>query len=216
MKSTVINIKDNKEKEIELPGSIFNEPLNKDLLYQVIRIYQLNKRQPTAFTKDRSEVRGGGRKPWKQKGTGRARHGSIRSPLWKGGGVTFGPRAKETSIKRKVNKKVRQKALAIILSQKLKDQEIKIVDTLKIDVPKTKEMNNVLKTIFPNRKKEKILFILKDQNENIKRGARNIPGVNYCLVTDLNPLALVQVKYLVFTQAALDDLSRFLNKDKTR
>ena len=206
MKSAVINIKDNKETEIELPESIFKQPLNKDLLYQVIRVYQLNKRQPTAFTKDRSEVRGGGKKPWKQKGTGRARHGSIRSPLWKGGGVTFGPRAKEVKAKRKINKKVRQKALAIILSQKLRDKEIRIIEDFDLKAPKTREMAEILKKILPNRKREKVLLITNKSKENVKRAVRNIPGVNYCSVTDLNPLLLVQVKYLIFLKPAIENL----------
>jgi len=126
-----------KEKgNIQLPESVFNVPWNGPLMHQVVTSMQDNARTPVAHVKTRGEVRGGGKKPWQQKGTGRARHGSIRSPIWKGGGVTHGP-LKEKNYKRKINKKMAVKALAVVLSAKISDKEILILDGLNLQAPKT-------------------------------------------------------------------------------
>ena len=127
----------------ELPSEIFDVKMNSDLVHQVVIAQMSNQRQVIAHTKDKSEVRGGGKKPWKQKGTGRARHGSIRSPIWKGGGVTFGP-TKDRNFKKKINKKMRRKALFMVLSSKVKDKEMIILDELKIEKPKTKEIMKII------------------------------------------------------------------------
>src|SRR3989344_4854143 len=133
-------------KEIENLGlneAVFGLPWNADLVSQALRVFLANKRQVLASTKDRSEISGGGRKPWRQKGTGRARHGSIRSPLWKGGGITFGP-TKERNFKLKINKKMARKAFLTALSTKARDNEILLFDDLKVTSSKTKEMAKVM------------------------------------------------------------------------
>ena len=132
--------------QTRLPLEIFGVKMNQDVVHRVVLAQRANQRQITAHTKDRSEVRGGGKKPWRQKGTGRARHGSIRSPLWRGGGVTFGPR-KERNFKQKINKKMRRKALFMVLSAKAKDNLLVILSDLKLEKPKTKLMAEVLKQL---------------------------------------------------------------------
>ena len=136
--------RDGKETgDVTLPETVFGVTWNPNLVHEVVVGMQANARTSTAHTKDRGEVRGGGKKPWKQKGTGRARHGSSRSPIWTGGGITFGPRSeKDYSVK--INKKVRAKALATVLSKKLADQEILFVDSLIMTEPKTKDAKAVL------------------------------------------------------------------------
>src|SRR5882724_5211705 len=138
MESIIYNVQGKETGKITLPESIFGLPWNADLVHQVVVAMQANARQNTAHTKDRSEVRGGGRKPWQQKGTGRARHGSSRSPIWKGGGVTHGPR-NEKDYSQKINRQARQKALLVVLSRKLADKEIIFVDSLSLEAPKTKD-----------------------------------------------------------------------------
>jgi len=141
----LVNAYNQKGEEIgktELPKEIFEVGLNSDLVYQVVLSQTANRRQVLAKTKDRSEVRGGGRKPWRQKGTGRARHGSIRSPIWKGGGVTFGPTT-EKVFKKIIPKKMRRKALFMVLSAKAKENLILVLDKLEIEKPKTKSMIDI-------------------------------------------------------------------------
>src|SRR3989344_788916 len=143
MEVKVYNQEGKESSEIELGEAIFGLPWNADLVHQAVRVAFANQRPVLASTKDRSEVRGGGRKPWRQKGTGRARHGSTRSPLWKGGGVTFGP-TNERNFKLKINKKMARKAFLTALSAKAKDNEILLFDDLKVTSSKTKEMAKVM------------------------------------------------------------------------
>ena len=145
MKFKVYNQKGEELKKADLPEELFGLKINSDLLHQAVVAQQANKRKLVAYAKDRSEVRGGGRKPWPQKGTGRARHGSIRSPIWVGGGVTFGP-VKERNYNKKINKKMRRKALFMSLSSKVKDESLVLLDKLELNQPKTKE----IKEIFNN------------------------------------------------------------------
>ena len=133
----IYNQQNKKVDKMELPDNIFNIKWNPDLVWQTAMVMNANRRQILAHTKDRGEVKGGGKKPWRQKGTGRARAGSIRSPLWKGGGVTFGP-TKERNFKRKINKKMRRLAFFSLISKKIKDSELKIIDSLDINSFKTK------------------------------------------------------------------------------
>ena len=136
MESKLYNIQGKEAGNIEIPESIFGLPWNADLVHQVVTSMQANARPTVAHTKDRGEVRGGGKKPWQQKGTGRARHGSSRSPIWKGGGTTHGPR-KERNYSVKINRSMSRKALLVVLSRKYKDGEVIFVDSLEQSAPKT-------------------------------------------------------------------------------
>jgi len=164
-----------------------------------------NSRQVVAKTKDRGEVRGGGRKPWRQKGTGRARHGSIRSPIWRGGGVTFGPTT-DRVFSRKINKKMKRKALAMVFSGKLRDNELIILDDLKIDKPKTKLMIDFLSKFFKNLgigNYRSALLVLPKKEENVIRASRNIPKFNVIAANSLNVVDILKHKYLILLK---DDL----------
>ena len=197
----------------ELPSEIFDVKINPDLVHQVVLAQMSNQRQVIAHTKDKSEVRGGGRKPWKQKGTGRARHGSIRSPIWKGGGVTFGP-TKDRNFKKKINKKMRRKALFMVLSSKVQDKEMIVLDELKISQPKTKEIMKIIqdtrykiqdtKTNLKKRKKESILIALSKKAVDITRAAKNIQKVKTIQAKDLNVLDLLNYKYLMMPKEGID------------
>jgi large subunit ribosomal protein L4 len=163
-----------------------------------------NQREPIAHVKTRGEVRGGGKKPWKQKGTGRARHGSSRSPIWVGGGVTHGPR-NDKDYSRKINKKMKSKALAVILSQKVREGEILFVDNLKIDMPKTKDAKNVLTTFgkikgfekISGKRKNAAFIALDSKDKNTEKSFRNIGSVTVLEARNMNPLLLLNNKFLV-------------------
>jgi len=192
--------------KIELPKKIFNVDWNPTLVHQVFVAMESNRRKPIAHTKDRGEVRGGGRKPWRQKGTGRARHGSIRSPLWIGGGVTFGPR-KEKNYKKKINKKTKRQAFFSALSKKLQDGEIKVIDEIKIDKPKTKEMEKILANFLNIRKKNQGLLILEQSNREIIRASRNLFFAQATTVDNLNLIDILKYKNLLFTKEAIIKIS---------
>ncbi len=177
-----------------LPKEIFEVPINPDLVHQVVVSQMGNKRRIIAHTKGREEVRGGGRKPWRQKGTGRARHGSIRSPLWKGGGVTFGP-TKAKVFKKKIPQKMKRKALFMVLSEKVKNNLLILLDKLIIQQPKTKLMTEVFKKL--PAKKGSSLIVLPEMDKNIILAARNLPEVKTIQAKDLNCLDLLSFKYLI-------------------
>lgn len=194
--------------DVTLPESVFGVAWNADLVHEVVIGMQANARQSTAHTKDRSEVRGGGKKPWRQKGTGRARHGSRRSPIWTGGGVTFGPRSeKDYSVK--INKKVRAKALAAVLSKKLADQEVVFVDSLKMEEPKTKDAKAVFTAIangsgndaMARKRKNAALVVLADRNLATEKSFRNFGNIEVAQAKDLNPVDLLTYKYVVVADA---------------
>jgi len=210
MKAEVYNQKGEVVEEMEVPQNIFDVAFNSDLVYQVYKSLLSNQRKPLAFTKDRSEVRGGGKKPWAQKGTGRARHGSIRSPIWKGGGVPFGPRQKEENWKKKINKKMKTASVKIILSQKLKDKEIKIIDKFELKEIKTKEFFNVLKQIFKKDITKSILVLLDKKEQNFKRAVKNIPKIEIANVSDVNILNLLNNKFVILSKEALATLEKQL------
>ena len=201
------NLEGEKTGTIELPEKIFGVEINNDLIYQAINTQVANARQHLAHAKDRSEVRGGGKKPWRQKGTGRARHGSIRSPLWKGGGVTFGPR-KEKNLSRKINKKARKKALFMILSSKIIDKELIVLDELKINEPKTKLMNKILGNIFKNVKKPSVLVAISKKDENIITASRNLSFTKTIFAGSLNVLDLLSFKYLLLDKEAIKAIEK--------
>jgi len=190
----------------ELPSEIFEVPLNPDLIHQAVVTQLANRRQPWAHTKTRGEVRGGGRKPWRQKGTGRARHGSIRSPIWIGGGVTFGPR-KERKFSKKINKKMKRKALLMVLSGKAKDKEIILLDKLELAQPKTKEMIQVMKNLKKATGQDLdkgVLIALPKKQENIILAVRNIPKVETIGADSLNVVDVLRYKYLLMPKEAIE------------
>ncbi|MCA9357284.1 50S ribosomal protein L4 [Candidatus Nomurabacteria bacterium] len=193
---------------VTLPETVFGVAWNQDLVHEVVVGMQANARAGTANTKDRSEVRGGGRKPWKQKGTGRARHGSRRSPIWTGGGVTFGPRS-EKDFSVKINKKVRVKALATVLSKKFVDQEIIFVDSLKMDEPKTKEVKAVIAALaklaghesLATKRKNAAVVILAERDLATEKSFRNFGNIEVIQAKDVNPVDLLTYKYVVVADA---------------
>lgn len=209
MKVKVYNQKKEEIGEVELPKEIFEIKLNTDLVHQVVLAQTANQRQGSAKVKTRAEVRGGGRKPWRQKGTGRARVGSIRSPIWRGGGVTFGP-STEKVFKKRIPKKMRRKALFMVLSVKAKENLLLILDKLEIEKPKTKAMAEVLNKLF--LKKGSGLVVLPKMDKSIILSIKNIPKTGTIQAKDLNVLDLLSYKYLVMSKEAIKIIKEtFLN-----
>ncbi len=201
MEQPIYNTEGKKVGTIDLPESIFGVQWNADLLHQVVTAMQANARTSTAHTKDRGEVRGGGKKPWAQKGTGRARHGSSRSPIWKGGGVTHGPR-NEKDYSKKINRQARQKALLVALSRKLKDNEIIFVDSIEMKEPKTAQamlaLQGFTKAGFAMSKaKNAALIALPGVHKPTMKSFANIGNINVEEVRNLNPLNVLSSKYLI-------------------
>lgn len=193
---------------VNLPENIFGLKMNQDLLHQVVVSQMSNQRQVLAHAKGRGEVRGGGIKPWRQKGTGRARHGSIRSPIWKGGGVTFGP-SKERNFKKKLNRKMVRKALFVALSSKAKDNQLFVVDDMKLQNPKTKEMAKILVNFRDLLgKNPNVLLIMPAGDENVKRAVKNLPYLSAVEVKDLNPLEVLAHKQLVLVRDSINVLEK--------
>lgn len=201
LSAPVYNLEGEQVGTTSLPENIFGLEINNDLIYQAVNIQLANRRKHLAKVKDRGEVRGGGRKPWRQKGTGRARHGSIRSPLWRGGGVTFGP-SQEKVYKKKINKKAKRKALFMALSSKLKDKELIIFEELKLKQGKTKLMANLINKIL-KEEKPSILIALSKKDENIIKASRNIPYIKTLLANSLNVFDLLSFKYLFLDKEAV-------------
>lgn len=199
-KVDVINIKGEKIEEITLNDEIFGIEPNEPVVHQVVVALLANKRQGTQSAKTRAEVRGGGKKPWRQKGTGRARAGSIRSPLWKGGGIIFAPKPRDYS--KKVNKKMRRLAMKSVLSSKVLENELIILDELKFDAPKTKDMVSVLSNI--NTKKP--LIVLGNNDENVYKSARNIEGVDVATFDTLNVYDMLKHYNLILTKEAVEKI----------
>ncbi|TSC86208.1 MAG: large subunit ribosomal protein L4 [Parcubacteria group bacterium Gr01-1014_8] len=204
MKYDVYNTQGKKSGSVELPERVFDVAWNDSLMHQVVTSMLSNARTPVAHVKERGEVRGGGKKPWQQKGTGRARHGSIRSPIWRGGGVTHGPR-NEKSYAREIPRKMRIKALAMALSRKLKSGEVVFVDSFGIDAPKTalakKAIASLGKALGFNAMHEKTrnaaLVALADPREASVKSFRNIANIECRAVRELNPVSVMRNSYLV-------------------
>ena len=209
MKYPVYNQKGEEVKNTLLPKEIFDVKENPDLIYQVVVSQMANRRRISAHTKDRSEVRGGGRKPWQQKGTGRARAGSIRSPIWKGEGVTFGPR-KEKKFKKIIPKKIKRKALFMVLAAKAKENLLIISDKLKIEKPKTKEIFKILKK-FPCQGKN-CLVALPSIDKNLILAARNLPKIKIIEARNLNCLDLLSFKYLLMPKETIKIIKETFRK----
>ncbi|MDO8589790.1 MAG: 50S ribosomal protein L4 [bacterium] len=210
MDATVYSIDGKKSGTVSLPENVFGIHWNADLVKQVADSLLSAKRKNVAHTKDRSEVRGGGKKPWKQKGTGRARHGSIRSPIWVGGGVTGGPR-NEKNFERKVSKKMRTKALYTILSRKWHDGEILFVDSVALAEPKTRVAVKALQSlsgikgfesIFSKRNNATVIA-LSGKNKETERAFDNLGNIEVVEARNLNPLLLLEHKYLIIENPKL-------------
>jgi large subunit ribosomal protein L4 len=192
--------------KVKLPERIFNLPWNSNLVHDVIYSMMSNKRKGTAHVKDRGEVSGGGKKPWRQKGTGRARHGSIRSPIWVGGGVSHGPN-KDKNYSKKINKKAKTKALHTILSKKLREGEILFLDRLQISEPKTKLAKEIIMSLgkidgfekIKSKKKNSALFALESKNNSLYKGFRNFSNVEVSEVRNINPSLVLQYKFLIIS-----------------
>lgn len=214
MKVAVYNQKLEPVKEIELPEELFNQELNPDLIHQVVYVLRSNQRRSIANTKTRAEVSGGGKKPWRQKGLGRARHGSIRSPIWVGGGVAHGPR-KEKSYERKINKKMKRKALLQLLSAKLKQNRFLILaGELNLTEPKTKQAENYLKEILKNGKKPKRALLVNDfSSPEQARAFYNLDYLKVIPVKNLNVLDLVNFPYVLTTEASVKNLIKHLTRE---
>ena len=193
-KIDVYGIDGKKVKEIELNESIFGIEPNEAVVHSVLVNYLANQRQGTQSTKTRSEVSGGGRKPWRQKGTGRARQGSIRASQWVKGGIALGPRPR--SYKYSVNKKEKRLAIKSVLSSKVLEKELVVVDAINFKEIKTKNMVNALTNL---KVTGKTLILLPEKNENIQKSARNIEGVKTTLVNTINIYDLLKYKNLVIT-----------------
>lgn len=200
-KIDVINIKGEKIEELTLKDEVFGIEPNEAAVHQVVVAQLANKRQGTQSAKTRSEVRGGGRKPWRQKGTGRARAGTIRSPLWKGGGVIFAPKPRDYT--KKVNKKMNRLAIKSVLSSKLADNELLVLDTIALDAPKTKEMASILAAIKAGKK---TIIVLDSANENVYKSARNLPGVMTATVDTMNVYDLINSDCLVATKGSVEKI----------
>ena len=184
--------------KVELSDSVFAVEPNQQVLYDVVKAQRAAMRQGTHKTKSRGEVRGGGRKPWKQKGTGRARSGSTRSPIWVGGGVVFGPTPRDYSMK--VNKKVRRLALKSVLSMKVKEDKFKVLDNLSLESVQTKGMVEVLNNLNVSGK---IMIVLPENNDSVALSARNIPGVTVTTVSHASVYEIMNYRTVVTTVDAV-------------
>ena len=191
--------------EIELNDAIFGIEPNEAVLFDAVIAQRASLRQGTHKVKNRSEVSGGGRKPWRQKGTGRARQGSIRSPQWRGGGIVFGPTPRSYAYK--LPKKVRRLALKSALSVKVGEQNFLVLDALKLDAPKTKDFKEILNNLKID---SKALFVTAELDENVALSARNIPGVTVLTASGINVLDLLGHDKVVFTKAAVEKVEEVL------
>lgn len=196
--------------DVDLPDNVFGVVMNFELVKQVLDAQAANSRNVIAHAKDRGEVRGGGRKPWKQKGTGRARHASIRSPIWKGGGVAFGP-TKERNFEKKINKKMKRRALFMALSSKAKDHELMVLNSLSFESPKTKIAAETIKRLSAKlngyrtgkKKSDSILMIMPGQDKNVLQAANNLPFVEVLSAKNLNIKDVLAKKYTILLKDAV-------------
>ena len=205
MKISLYNQKGDEIEKVDLPSEIFDIELNSDLVHQVVVAQMANSRKVIAHTKDRSEKRGGGRKPWRQKGTGRARHGSIRSPIWRGGGVTFGP-TKDRNFSKKINKKMKKGALLMSLSSKVKEDEFVLLDKIELTEVKTKLINEMISNLGKKLKKDlnkSLLIVLPKTDLKISRAVKNIPKIKTIRADSLNVLDILNHQYLIFFQDSI-------------
>lgn len=197
-KVDVLNINGQKVDEIELAESIFGIEISEHSVYEVVKNYLANQRRGTQSAKTRAEVRGGGRKPWRQKGTGRARQGSTRAPQWIGGGVVFAPKPRDYSYR--INKKVKRLALKSVLTAKANEGNIIVLDSMEMNEPKTREFVAMLKAVNAGKKS---LFVTADCDKNVYKSGRNIPGVQVSFVNSINVYDILNHDSLIMTKDAL-------------
>lgn len=196
-KLDIMNVSGQKVDEIELNENVFGAEINEHILYEAVKNYLANQRQGTQSAKTRSEVRGGGRKPWKQKGTGRARAGSTRQPNWVGGGVVFAPKPRDYSYK--IPKKMKRAAMKSVLTSKVALNELIILDELMLEVPKTKEMISILANLKAGSKP---IIITEDMNANIIKSSANIQGVQTTYVGRMNIYEILNSNSCIITKEA--------------
>mgnify|MGYP001470784942 CR=1 FL=1 len=189
-------------REIELPDGIFQAAINQDLIYRSVTTYLANQRQGTAHARTRTETSGSTRKPWRQKHTGRARSGTVKSPVWIGGGKSFGPHPRD--YEKKLPKKMRKLALFSALSLKLKEQQLMVVEDFNMNEPKTKKMASILKNLELNEKK--CLFVISDQNENLIKSCRNIPTLDTINAKLINTYTVLKNERLLLTPSGVQIL----------
>lgn len=197
-KVALYNVSGQAVGEIELNDDVFGIEVNEHAVYEAVKSLLANKRQGTQSAKTRGEVRGGGRKPWRQKGTGRARQGSTRSPNWVGGGIVFAPKPRDYSYR--INRKVRQLAMKSALTSKVESAELKVLDALTFEAPKTKEMAAVLKNLEVGKK---TLIVLAEKDDAVIKSAKNLPNVQTTLVNTLNVYDILNNDSFIMTEAAV-------------
>jgi large subunit ribosomal protein L4 len=207
----VVNTEGKELEKINISKKIVGHEINNEVLYQEIRRYLASQRSGTHKTKSRSEVRGGGRKPWRQKGTGNARAGTNRSPIWRGGGIVFGPVPRDYSFK--LNKKVIRQSKLMALSDKFKNKKIIVLDKLEFKKPETKKAAGILKKL--NLDKDKILIVLNDLNSNEVKSFKNIQNVMIESARGLNTYIMMVADSIVFTRETLDDFIGRLGNEKS-
>lgn len=208
-KMEILNIKGEKIKDVNLKDNVWNNKPNDAVLYNAIILAQASLRQGTHKTKTRSEVSGGGRKPYRQKGTGNARQGSIRATQWRGGGIVFGPQPR--SYSKKMNKKERRLALKSALSYKVSGNELMIIENLSFETPKTKEIMSLFQTL--NIVNKKVLVVLEELNENVCLAARNLANVKVIRYDEVNVLDLVSAEVMLVTETAFNKLEEVLGNE---
>ena len=202
---SVLSAQREKVGEIFLPAVISEQPQREHLLFETVRMQLAKRRSGTAATKTRAQVRGGGRKPWRQKGTGRARAGSNRSPVWVGGATVFGPQPRSYAYR--MPRSARKIALRAALAQKLRQDEVVVIDAIQFDEPKTKQMVILLAQLEMG---DSVLLVLADADVNVQKSARNLPGVKVLLSQGLNVYDLLRYRKMLVTQAAMQQISERL------
>lgn len=210
VKAELYNQEGKKIDTVKLNPEIFDVKMSDQLVYEAVVAAMANSRKPYAHAKGRGEVRGGGRKPWRQKGTGRARHGSIRSPIWVGGGVTFGP-SKERNFSKKINKKSKKKALAMALSQRVREEGIILLEALTLEQAKTKQFNKIMKSLKPGKK---LLLVLDKPNRNVMLASHNVDWVRVIGANSLNIIEVFKYPKLVILKPALEVIEKLYSLNK--
>lgn len=204
LKVKVKNIQSDEVSEMDLPEEIFDYPLKEHLIYEAVKNYRANQRQGTACTKTRGKVSGGGRKPWRQKGTGRARVGSIRSPLWRSGGIAFGPQPKDYSYR--MPRKARRNALKSVLSDKMRNDRVVVIDEITVNSNRTKDALSVLK----NFDFDKLLIVDKKENSKLILSTRNLPYIKTIDFSEINVYDSLKFNYIMFSVDAVKQLVEVL------